>query len=62
MTTAELAALVAALRTGGSFHPPGATYLVPVHPSWLATPARRGEVWARLARLAELEALEGEAP
>jgi hypothetical protein len=30
-------------------------YRCPIHPSHLATPAARGRLWRRLARLAELE-------
>jgi len=56
VTAAELAALVAALRGAGAYHPAGATYAVPIHPTWFVTPARRGALWALCERLAALEA------
>ena len=56
MTAAELAALVAAVRGAAVYQPAGAPVELAIHPRWLATPARRGVLWAFFERLAALEA------
>jgi hypothetical protein len=58
MPSAELDAIratVAALRRAGA--PPFTSihYTSAIDPWWLETPARRGELWRRLARLAALD-------
>jgi hypothetical protein len=55
LDAAAMRRAVEALRRGRAPAFASDRYRCPIHPSHLATPAARGRLWRRLARLAELD-------